>query len=96
MKTFFNSLLLLCVLSAGALAAQKEKPDSRAQCLQKCLEQYRENIEKCKDACLICQRRFLFICVSRVTDESCLATCKAGAVGVYEACKAECPELPQP
>ena len=94
MKAFFTSLLLLGGLSMGSIAAQKTKADSRAQCLQRCLAQYQDNLDDCEDSCFVCDFWLLF-CVAGHTDEACRETCNAGAQEVWEACKAECPPPPE-
>ena len=59
-------------------------------CLRACLEQYQSDLERCQDACTVCDWRFLGMCFSSSTSDSCLAACRGAAQFVWEACKAAC------
>jgi hypothetical protein len=85
------SALLFAPASQASLLPDDGTGETRAQCLQRCLSQYLDNMEACKSACTVCDTYIWFICVHWKLDQSCYSYCEAQAVGVSEACKAACP-----
>lgn len=68
--------------------------ETYAECLQRCFDQYTHNLDACDDACEICDKWFLFFCVTSHSDPACVRDCVKAAKETYEACKAEC--VPNP
>lgn len=93
MKLFLTSLVTAAALTISAAlptsAQDDTKPDTYAECLQRCLDQYLENLEACHDSCWVCDVWILF-CVSGHVDSKCFSDCSAAAKQVHEACKREC------
>jgi hypothetical protein len=94
MKRLLTLFLLGC-LSIDTAAAQPPQTPSRAKCLQKCLDDFRDNMDECEDSCFVCDVWILW-CWRGHTDRDCMETCSGGADDVYEACVAECGPPPPP
>ena len=67
-----------------------------SDCLQKCFDQYNQNVRDCKETCWVCTFSILGICISGHHDEACLTACRNLASEILEECKAECVPPPQP
>jgi hypothetical protein len=94
MKSLLTSLASAAVLALFTIlpaSAQDSEGETRAECLQRCFDQYIENLEACEDACYVCDTWIIFFCASGHTDQACFTNCTNEAKRVHEACKRECP-----
>lgn len=93
MKAFFTSLFLLGGLSVGTIAAQQPRQaQSRARCLQKCFDEYLDDLGDCQDMCFVCDL-WIVVCIAGHTNLECVDQCAENAEDDYNDCKADCPPL---
>lgn len=63
-------------------------------CKQKCVDQYKKNVNACKKAAKTCDFWILWMCAASHLDQEVFETCKAAAGEVLDACLEACEVTP--